>query len=414
MRTKEEGKRMAAPAPTLSFGVTPLTGDGIPAENTEAFRMLLDEGLAGGTGTANYLQHMLKLASFSTYLSKNGQSAFTVSPGPGGGEQATASDGVTTLTVGVILDPPPAGAAAADGPPVRGVATVRLALPHPYNVVKIAQFAVSLAELPPDFVLTQQVWQALLKPLLSRFTSFLRAAVDSWLETDVGEDVAGLTDSLDAATSEVADATAEEAAEVLVEEEVVAEVAIDLSAAVPALAGLAVLLAIPLLISALAKQFVLHIEVNNLTDDDLTWSLPYTDEGAVTVQPASSVLPKMGRATDSWGDETTVPVVFQAIFSSMNTSGYEGIGLVLNLSRADYTGQDTCAVISIPWLADNAVWLGDPGRTPDWAAIYSGHSAATGATRVFHGNQHFSVTLAIDALSGHNDEYHCVARIQRL
>jgi hypothetical protein len=414
MRTKEEGKRMAAPAPALSFGVTPLTGDGIPAENTEAFRMLLDEGLAGGTGTANYLQHMLKLASFSTYLSKNGESAFTVSPGPGGGEQATASDGVTTLTVGVILDPPPAGAAAADGPPVRGVATVRLALPHPYNVVKIAQFAVSLAELPPDFVLTQQVWQALLKPLLSRFTGFLRAAVDSWLETDVGEDVAGLTDSLDAATSEVADATAEEAAEVLVEEEVVAEVAIDLSAAVPALAGLAVLLAIPLLISALAKQFVLHIEVNNLTDDDLTWSLPYTDEGAVTVQPASSVLPKMGRATDSWGDETTVPVVFQAIFSSMNTSGYEGIGLVLNLSPAGYTGQDTCAVISIPWLADNAVWLGDPGRTPDWAAIYSGHSAPTGATRVFHGNQHFSVMLAIDALSGHNDEYHCVARIQRL
>ncbi len=280
--------------------------------------------------------------------------------------------------------------------------------------MKIAQFAVSLAELPPDFVLTQQVWQALLKPLLSRFTSFLRNAVDNWLETDVGEDVAGLTDSLDAATSEVADATAEETAEVLVEEEVVAEVAIDLSAAVPALAGLAVLLAIPLLISALAKQFVLHIELNNLTDADLTWSIPYTDEGAVTVQPASSVLPKMGRATDSWGDETTVPVVFQAIFSSMNTSGYEGIGLVLSLRPSGYTGQDTCAVISIPWLADNAVWLGDPGRAPDWAAIYSGHSAPTGATRVFHGNQHFSVTLAIDALSGHNDEYHCVARIQRL
>lgn len=409
---------MAAPSPRLDFGVTPLTGDGIPAENTEAFRMLLDEGLAGGSGTASYLQHMLKLASFSTYLSKNGESAFTVSPGPGGGEQATASDGVTTMTVGVILDPPPSGAALAslpaDQPPVRGIATVRLALPHPFNVVKIAQFAVSLAELPPDFVLTQQVWQALLKPLLSRFTSFLRNAVDSWLETDVGEDVAGLTDSLDAATSEVADATAEETAEVLVEEEVVAEVAIDLSAAVPALAGLAVLLAIPLLISALAKQFVLHIEVNNLTDVDLTWSVPYTDEGAVTVQPASSVLPKMGRATDSWGDETTVPVVFQAIFSSMNTSGYEGIGLILKLSPAGYTGQDTCAVISIPWLADNAVWLGDPGRTPDWPAIYSGHSAPTGTTRVFHGNQHFSVTLAIDALSGHNDEYHCVARIQRL
>lgn len=414
---------MAAPSPRLSFGVTPLTGDGMPTENTEAFRMLLDEGLAGGSGTANYLQHLLRLAGFASYLSKNGDSAFAVSPAPGGGEQAIASDGVTTMTVGVILHPPPSGPAAAgaaaapaapDQPPVRGVATVRLALPHPYNVVKIAQFAVSLAELPPGFVLTQQVWQALLKPLLSRFTGFLRSAVDSWLETDAGEDVAGLTDALDTATGEVAETAAEETAEVVVEEEVVAEVAIDLSAAVPALAGLAVLLAIPLLISALAKQFVLHIEVNNLTDDDLTWSLPYTDEGAVTAAPASRVLPKMGRATDSWGDESIVPVVFQAIFSALNTSGYEGIGLVMNISPNGYTGQDTCAVISIPWLADNAVWLGDPGRSPDWAAIYAAHSAPTGATRVFHANQHFSVTLAIDALSGRNDEYHCVARIQRL
>jgi hypothetical protein len=403
---------MASPAPRLSFSVSPLTGSGIPAENTEAFRMLLDEGLAGGSGTANYLQHLLRLASFSTYLSKNGESAFAVSPGPGDGQQATASDGVTTMNVGVTLDPPPPGAA--DPPPVRGTATIRLALPHPFNVVKIAQFAVSLAELPPDFVLTTQVWQALLKPLLSRFTSFLRSAVDSWLETDVGDDLAGLTDALDATTSEIADATAEEAAEVVVAEEVVAEVAIDLAAAVPALAGLAVLLAIPLLISALAKQFVLHIEVNNMTDVDLSWSIPYTDEGSVTVEPAASVVPKMGKATDSWGDQTTVPVIFQAVFSSMNTSGYEGIGFVLNLSPAGFTGQDTCAVISIPWIADNAIWLGAPGRSPDWASIYAAHSGPTGTTHIFHANQHFAATLAIDALSGNNDEYHCVVRIQHL
>jgi hypothetical protein len=90
---------MDSPSPRLSFGVTPLTGDGIPAENTEAFPMLLDEGLAGGYGTANYLQHMLQLANFSSYLSKNGESAFAVSPGPGGGAQAIASDGFTTMTV---------------------------------------------------------------------------------------------------------------------------------------------------------------------------------------------------------------------------------------------------------------------------------------------------------------------------
>jgi hypothetical protein len=410
---------MADPVPCLEFAVSPLTGSGFPIENTDAFGMLLDEALAGGSGTRNYLQHMMKFANLATYLQQKGPDAFTVSAGPDGGQQAMATDGTSMMNVGVILDPPavaggdPAAPAAGE-PPVRGVATVRLAMPHPFNVVEIAQFAVSLAELPPGFVLTGQVWQALMKPLLTRLTAFLRSAIDSWLETDVGEDVAGLTESLDATTSEVAEAAAEETAEVIVEEEVVAEVALDLAAAVPALAGLAVLMAIPLLISALAKQFVLHIEVNNLTDVDFNWSIPYTEEGSVTVEPTSAVLPKMGKATDSWGDETTVPVVYQGTFSSMNTSGFEGIGFVMNFSGAGFTGQDTCAVISIPWIADNAVWLGDPGRSPDWRSIYSQNYGANGKQRVFHGNQRFATTLAIDALSGNNDEYHCVIRIQRL
>jgi hypothetical protein len=71
-------------------------------------------------------------------------------------------------------------------------------------------------------------------------------------------------------------------------------------------------------------------------------------------------------------------------------------------------------VISIPWIADNAVWLGDPGRSPNWASIYAANDAPSEKLRVFHGNQRFATTLAIDALSGNNDEYHCIIRIQRL
>jgi hypothetical protein len=404
---------MSSAAPYLGFTANPLTGPDFSIEKTEAFGMLLDEALAGGAGTRNYLQHMLKFASLSSYLNNKGPGAFVLSAGPGGGQQATATDGTSTMTVGLVLGPlaeQPAGAA----PPVRGVATVRLALPHPFDVVQIAQFAVTLAELSPGTVLNRQVWQALARPLLTRLTAFLRDVIGRWLATDVGEDVAGLTSALDGVTAEAAEAGAEETAEVIVEGEVVAEVAIDLAAAVPALAGLAVLLVIPMIITALAKRFVLHIEVDNVTDVDFTWSIPYVEEGAVTVRPASSVLPKMAEVTDSWGDTTTVPVVFQGTFSSMNTSGYAGIGLVINLSPAGFTGQDTCALISIPWIADNAIWLGGPGRAPDWAAFYAANSGANGRLRVSHGNQRFTTALSIDALSGASDEYHCVIRIERL
>ena len=395
--------------PTLAFTATPLTGTGVPTQNDDSFRSQLDQAVSGGTGTADYLEHMQKLADFSAYLQKAGDAAFTTGPGPGGGEQAVATDGTTTMTVGVVLDPP-STAAADGGPPVRGIATVRLALPHPYEMTRIAQFAVSLAELPAGFVLTQQVWASLMGPLVSRLTTFVRSAVDSWLETDVGEDVSGLTDALEVGTGEVADDVAEGTAEAVVEEVVVAEVAIDLAAAVPALAGLAVLMAVPLLISALSKTFVLHIEVDNLTDVDITWSIPYVDEGAVTVEPVGTVLPQTGYATDTWGDRTTVPVVFQATFAAGNTSGYSGIGFVVALEGL---GTSTAAVISIPWAADNGIALCDPGHAPDWRTVYSAHSGGSGGLRATHGNQRFEFTLAIDALHGNSDDYHCVLRMER-
>jgi hypothetical protein len=400
-------------APTLWFTAQPLTGPGIPTEDTDGFRLQLDQAVSGGGGTAAYLGHIQKLADFSAYLKKEGGGAFTESDGPGGGRQAVASDGTTTMTVGVLLDAPTT-AAAGDAPPVRGVATVRLALPHPYEMVRIAQFAVTLAELPAGFVLTQQVWASLMSPLVSRLSTFVRSAVDTWLETDVGEDVSALGDALEAGTGDVAADVAEDTAAALVEDAVVAEVAIDLAAAVPALAGLAVLMAIPLLIAALAKNFVLHVEVDNVTDHAFTWSIPYVDQGAVTVQPADAVLPAMGTVTDAWGDTTTVPVVFQASFSAANTSGFAGLGFVLNLSAQGIPGQDLAAVISIPWAADNGIWLGQPGGSPDWGALYAANSGSTGALRVSHGTQHFVATLAIDALAGHGDEYHCVLRIQPL
>ncbi|QKW48265.1 hypothetical protein [Streptomyces buecherae] len=388
---------------------TPKTGNGIPSLNTEVWRLVYGQALGGGQGTAAYLSHIQRFADLADYLQRNGDSAYQVSPGPDdNGYQAVATDGTATLHLGISLEP----LSRQDDPPVRGTATVRLSLPNPYQIIKYAEFGIVLGELPPQIVLTEQVWRALMQPLLSRLTAFIREAVSRWLSIEP-DDPAALGETLDDATAEAAEAVAEEAAEVEVEGEVIAELAfVDLSAAFPPLAGLALLAAVPLLLALLAKNFLLHLEITNMTELDIDVTVPYQDEGALTVRPKDSLVPQMGYATDAWGDRTTVRVAYQATFSAMNKSGFSGIGFVLGISPRDVEGQDVCAVISIPWLTDNGIWLGDPGDSPDWEQIYNDHSSSSGELHTQFGNRKFLVDLAIDALSGNNDEYHCVLGIR--
>jgi hypothetical protein len=288
-----------------------------------------------------------------------------------------------------------------------------MALPAPYEIVKFVELGVGVAEIPAGLAVTQALWNALFGPLLKQVTGWVRTTVADWLRLDVGEDVDALGEAIETTADDAAASAAEETAEVVVEEEVVAEVAIDLAAAVPAFAALGLLIAVPILLEALAKNFQLHLEVDNLTNHDIAWALPY-QYGATTVKPVAGVVPKMGRATDAWGDETDVPVVYQANFASMNTSGYAGTFLTLHLSSKELPGQDVAAVVSVPWLEDNAVWLGDGDRVRDWKALYDAHSSSDGQERATYGNQRLRVTLAIDALSGHGDVYHAVLRIQSI
>jgi len=130
------------------------------------------------------------------------------------------------------------------------------------------------------------------------------------------------------------------------------------------------------------------------------------------VQPVDQVLPKMGRAVDAWGDETDVPVVYQANFSSMNKSGYEGTGVALKLSPNGLVGQDVAVLISIPWGADNALWMGEVTPGMDWEQAFDTFPKAVLHTT--HGNQKFYLSLGVDALTGNSDSYHCVLRISPL
>lgn len=391
----------------MSFQVVDVTGDGFPTAANEAFQMMMGQAVAGGDGTRSYLQHILRFADFASFLDRAGIDAFAIDPN---GQRATVTDGTVTLSIDLQLHEESA-ARSAEGVCYVGMATVTLALPKPNDLLKLANFGLTLAEIPAGIVASKKLWQALLRPILTKLTKWVQTSVERWLAVDVGVDELG--EAVADVALDVATELSEDVTEVVVDE-VVLEVAIDLSAAVPAFAALAVLIAIPVLIRVLAKQLVVHLEIDNMTDFDFAWSIPYTQQGSMTAQPAAAIIPKMATAVDMWGDETDTAVVHQACFSAVNDSGFQGIGWAMRLAPQGMSGQDVAVVVSIPWALDNAIWLGDPGAKPSWPQIYRDHCSSSKAHSVHHGNRHFSVTLAIDDLHGNGDEYHCVLRIQQI
>jgi hypothetical protein len=402
---------MGAPAPTLNFGLVDLTG-GYPIQRSDAFEFLLEQATSGGDGTGNYLSHFARFSELGTYLQKTGDAAYSQVPGPGNGQRLTASTNGTSLHIDVTLDPQ-LHAQDYDGQPIVGMATITMELPDPYDIVKIAVFGVQLAEIPPGFVVTGVIWQALFKPILARAQNLFQSLIESWLDMGEGE-AADLGEAIADTAADAAEAASEDVGEVIAEEAVVAELAIDFAAAVPALAAVGILVAIPILIELLAKKMSVHIQVNNMTNTDFNWSIAYTDEGAVSVQPKSATIPKMSTVTDIFGDTSSVLVVHQADLSFVNTSGFEGIGFVLNFAPADNSSTPIAAVISIPFFDDNSAWLGDPGANPDWGSLYGAHEDDGSGLAVSYGNRDYTTNFAFDALSGNNDDYHCILRIQEL
>lgn len=402
------------PPPSLGFSlVNPTSSLGIPTEVNDDYSILLDNAVSGGEGTATYLGRMLAFATFADYLSKAGDAAFTVSAGPNGSQQAVASNAGTSMAIAVALNDNLVETDF-DGVPVRGVASVRMATSHPYDIVKYTEFGISLAELPPGLAVSKALMDALFRPLLNRLTSFVQDTISSWLESDVGE-LDGIADALADTAADVAADVAEETTEIVVEEAVVAEVSLDLGAIAPPLAALGLLIAVPLLIELLAKDFQVHFEVNNLTDHDVDWAIEYAYDGAMTAQPASPTIPKMGRATDAWGDKTDIPVAYQADFSSTNASGFEGTGFVMRLSVPDLPEDgDVAVVLSVPWAADNSIWLGAAPPGTDWQQLWNDHGGGGGPLAVNYGTRNLYVDMGLDAASGHGDSYHCALRIRAI
>ena len=406
---REHGGQPVAPALTFSL-VETSTEPGFPTTVGDDFTIMLDNAVSGGEGTATYLHRMLAFAEFAAYLKKAGTDAFTTADGPHGSRLTSATDGTTTLNITVAFND---GLAERDlnGIPVRGLASIHLATDHPLEIIKFAQFGIALAEIPAGLAVTSALMDALFVPLLNRLTSFMQSTIQAWLESDVGE-LEGVADLLVDTATDVAETIAEETTEIVIEEAVVAEISLDLAAIAPPLAALGILLAIPMLIELLQKDFQVHFELTNFTDHDFTWTLEYIYNGAMTSRPASATIPKMDRATDAWGDKTDDLVAYQADFFSVNSSGFQGTGYAMKVATPDFPAEDIAVVLSVPWALDNTIWAGSPPVDGNWESLFNARGAGGGPLSVNHGTRNLYVDMGLDAASGHHDSYHCALRIR--
>lgn len=392
----------------IKFGVIDMSGGGMPVELNERYRQLLDQGVNGGPGTAEYLRQFQPFADLASYLNEKGASTFVEASTVDGIPYLTASDGHTTLTIATRFNPNLV-AQDVNGVGVIGVATVTLDGPDPYNIVKVMTLGVSVAELPPSVVVNKILVDALVRPVLNKVRDLISNALDKWSDVSV-EDVEAIADDVEAASSEAVDAASEEAAELIVEE-VALELTVDFAAAFPALIVAAALLAIPLILNLIAKKMTHHLQIVNLTKQPFAWEIAYTAEGAIHLQPLSATIPAVSTFTDVFGNTSDQPVAHAADFSVINTSGFAGIGYLIVLTPAE--GSKIAIGVSIPFTADNALAIRSVPDQPVWADVYNS-APFQAQPRVEYGDFSFFLTASMDALSGNNDDFHSVVMIQSI
>jgi len=391
---------------SLALTTVPIAADGVPTQLSESFRVLLEEGASGGAGTGEYLRRMTVFSDFVRHAREAGPSLFVEGAAKDGTPTLRATDGHTTVEIQARMDPALAHRDV-NGVGVVGIATVTMTGPDPYAVTKLLNIGIQVGEIGPSIVVSQQLVDALIRPLLGKVCDMLSSAMDKWGDLAV-DDPELLAAEVGEATAEAAEEASAEAVEIAADE-VAIELSIELSAVAPPLAAMAVLLAIPLLITFLEKRMTHHLEIVNLTKADFAWSLGYQDDATVRVQPKDGTIPAMARVTDAFGDVTDDPVAYAAQFTLINSSGFSGLGYLIELSAAG--SESVGLAVSIPFFADNGLWIGPMGATAEATYEQAGFEKAL---RVQHGDRHYMFTASIDALSGSDDDYHSVVRIEEI
>jgi hypothetical protein len=386
--------REGDPTGSITFTTEPDT-DGFPAVVNDAFRAAVAKSKLGGDSTQEYFDALNQTSDFWTDLA-SGAITFAEGKDPAGQPVYMASNGNVEMRLTAEYVNGGGGPGS-----VVGRSTVATANTTT-SVSMVTAMTVRVATMPVYLKFTADLFKKLLVPVYKNTSRVL-----SRLAARIGAETRTETPALDAYTaakqvtteeSKVVDGILPEAAE-----EGLATMSIDWGSVVLDFAGLAPLMALPMIFEMLGHAMTHALIVQNLTGIDFTWSqaLP---AGQSAVQPGHERLP--GLKHDAG---TGVVLSSSVFFQVINSTDYGDLGYVIQLHPAG-GGPAATLVISVPWAGDNAIWAG----SADGAEVaYRQHRQPDGNLSVTAAFDGYRVTLSLNKLSGktYDKYYYCSTAI---
>lgn len=391
--------------PTPLTFVVPASTQGVAL--TPEMQGTLEGALQGGSATAAYFADQNRVASFAAWVNARGPGAWVASSDEHGSPTYTADDGAGTR---MVLCAQPAAEAIAGTAPATGfewngqtydvAGTMTGTLTYEQQQLWTIEVPLGLAEAVPVTLLASYAWAGLVQPLLTGFWNGVVSCFSGAAEATT--------------LAEAGTAAAEAATEAVVDAVVVEGAAVSMTTGVGALAGLAVLVALPFVLDVILHPSFQNLMVYNLTPFDMTWTLAFVNEGTMTMAPIVGEgdtdfdyeIPAMGNVAPP--GLQPVQMAREASFSFASGSLVRGLGYVLSLALTDPADGDApvgtvSAMIDVPWSGANSLAVAiDDGA--DGATFYAQTSGQHEETSMAVGGQFGSLpataTITYDYLTG--------------
>ncbi|WP_125777959.1 hypothetical protein [Antribacter gilvus] len=375
---------------TVTFALEP-QADGYPALVDDELRAALASAVRGGEHTQGYFDALNATSDFWGLVAAK---TITFAPGvaPSGQPVLMASSGNVELRMIGAYTGPPDGVGPQDHPVV-GTLTIDTRNTTA-SISKVFAVGVRLATMPAYLPLTHDLFVKLLVPTYQNAKSVLGA-----LAAKISKAAQVESPSIDptAAADEVI--LEEEGALETVGEEGIEYLAVEWGAVALDVAGIAPLMALPMLVEFLGHKMQHSLVVQNLTGQQLTLDLALV-HGDQACAPASTTLPGLSTQDDPINPGSTVTYSYDAYFQLINSTDLGDIGHVLTLTPSD-GGAQVRVVTAVPWAGDNAIWVGEsdlPARS-----LYAQRSVPNEHLTQTASVGNLKVTHSINRLSGTTD-----------
>lgn len=366
---------------------------------------------ASGAGTQTYYQDQVVLDNFTVWLAGQGSEAwiadtddngnpcyFAVQVGGTNNEMVAPSKPVTSYrelmeldeqnSIYVVLQTNPDANVIAGTQPAPGftwngqsynmVGTITGTFSYNQQPTWYVEVPVGLADTVGIGILAKLGWSSFVSPLITSFWTGIKKALSSGSEaTDL--------EGVEAATGDAVDAAATEGAEVG------ENVAVDVISGATAFCGIAILVAIPIILDIIAHPSYHTLTVYNLTPYDLRWTIGYQNEGVMNAAPVmgsgSTTLNPLIPAESNGAPPGLKPVdiAYEGSFSFASTSQYEGLGYVMAYTLTDPKTNEVVATAAamwdIPFSGQNSLYAAfNPGT--DYQSIYDNNQNVNEVTQM--------------------------------